>query len=77
MSTSGHEGGKGEPANPTHCIFQSIIKNILLMAVNTSNLFHQHNPQTIPNQRNKPRPWQTFSYKYLKYRVIAVLWEDN
>lgn len=77
MSTSGCEGGKGEAADPTHCVFQSIIKNILLMTINTWNLFHEHNPQTVPNQRNKSKLWQTFSHKYLKYRIIAILWEDH
>lgn len=77
MPSNVYEGWKGEAANPTHCIFQSIIKNVLLMEVNKLSVVHQHNPQTISNHRNKPRLWQTFSHKYVKYSVIAVLWEDH
>lgn len=76
MSTSGCEGGKGEAANPTHCIFQSVIKNVLLMTVNTSNLFHQHNPRSQTKETNQGLD-RRFSHKYLKYRVIAVLWVDH
>lgn len=47
------------------------------MAVNKLSVVHQHNPQTISNHRNKPRLCQTFSHKYVKYSVIAVLWEDH
>lgn len=49
MSTRGYERGKGEAANPSPCIFQSVIKNGLF----DDSKYNQIIPST--QVQNKPK----------------------